>query len=115
MGRSEEILSLTEFSVPLLPKPQHRMGTAYYKTNGETAVKTNCLDGRFVLFEGDLFHSVEESSIPPEVSPWRISYVLKLIINPKSEDQCVKEMFSQLLHNRCPCFSKLTTGTHSRI
>lgn len=95
--------------------PEYRMGTVYYKTDGEMAIKTNCFDGRFVLFEGDIFHSVEESNIPSETKLWSISYVLKLVINPKEANQSVKKMFSQILQDHSLHVDELTIGTDSRI
>lgn len=95
--------------------PEHLMGTVYYNEDGESAIKTNCIDGRFVLFEGDILHSVEESKTPPNANLWRISYVLKLIINPRDENQSVKEMFSQLVHKWSPEMNKITPSAQIRV
>ena len=95
--------------------PEHQMGTVFYKTNGEAALKTDCFNGRFVFFEGDLFHSAEESNIPSAQSLWRISYVLKLVLNPKLETQCVKQLFSQFLRSRVLQVHEAPVGLISRI
>ncbi len=95
--------------------PEYRMGTVYYKTDGEAEMKTDCLDGRLVLFEGDLFHSVEDSHIPPEAKPWRTSYVLKLVINPREETQNVKQAFSEFSQKWSSEVSELCTGALMRI
>ena len=92
--------------------PEHRMGSVFYTLDGKDAVKVNCQNSRFVLFEGDILHNCEESTIPPGLKLWRISYVLKLIINPRNEKQRVKEMFSKLL--RSP-LNEMTPGANTRI
>ena len=74
------------------------MGTIFCKKNGEIASKADCRHMRFVLFEGDILHSIEESKIPPEVSTWRVSYVFKLIINPRAESKkSLRTVFYELL------------------
>jgi hypothetical protein len=105
-------MMLYSFSEEFLP--EYLMGTVFYKADRELALKVNCQDARFVLFEGDIFHSPEESNIPTGIKPWRVSYVLKLIINPKNENQCVKKMFSELLHNWSSQIHELTLGINSR-
>jgi hypothetical protein len=91
--------------------PEHQMGTVFYKPDGEDALKVNCLDGRFVLFEADLFHAAEESAISSTTGLWRISYVLKLIMNPKTRDQSVKKAFAQLFQDA----QIVTTGSNCRL
>ncbi len=76
--------------------PEYGMGTAFYRGNGELAVRSNCLDRRLVLFEGDLFHSIEASTIPQGVASWRASYVFKLSMNPKNPEVSLKQKFSEL-------------------
>jgi ribosomal protein L23 len=68
-----------------------------------------------VLFEGDLLHSVEESKISTDLKLWRISYVLKLIINPRSEKQNVKKAFSELFHARSLQVNEIDLGVDSRV
>lgn len=94
--------------------PEYLMGTAFYQANKELVLSVNCQDARVVLFEGDIFHSPEESKIPPGVNPWRVSYVLKLIFNPKNENQCVKKQFNELLHQLSPKINELTLGNNNR-
>lgn len=77
---------------------EYGMGTIFCKKNGEIASKADCRHMRFVLFEGDILHSIEESKIPPEVSTWRVSYVFKLIINPREESKkSLRTVFYELL------------------
>lgn len=96
-------------------RPEYGMGTVFFKADGEVALKMDCRDARLVLFEGDIFHSPEESRIPPNVKPWRVSYVLKLIVNPKSEAQCIKKEFLELLHRVSSHTNELALGIHARF
>lgn len=73
-------------------KPEYGMGTVYYKGNGEIALQTDCRHMRIVIFEGDIPHAIEESRLPPNVKVWRISYVFKLILNPKKENLSMREL-----------------------
>lgn len=77
--------------------PDYGIGTIFCKKNGEAASKADCRHGRMVLFEGDILHTIEESKIPPEVKTWRVSYVFKLILNPKEPNQSMKRAFYNLL------------------
>ncbi len=77
--------------------PEYGLGTIFCKKDGEIAAKADCCHMRFVLFEGDILHSIEESKIPPEISTWRVSYVFKLIINPREANQSMKTAFHELL------------------
>jgi hypothetical protein len=73
--------------------PGYKMGTAFYQKDGKMALRVDCLNMRLVLFESDIFHSIEESKIPPTTNTWRISYVYKLIVNPREKDQNIKNSF----------------------
>ena len=73
------------------------MGTGFYEENGELAFRANCTHMRLVLFEGDIFHSIEESKIPENVQTWRVSYVFKLIFNPRQNEQHLKDSLKSLL------------------
>lgn len=68
----------------------------FCKNNGEIASRADSVHTRFVLFEGDIIHSIEESKIPETASThvWRISYVFKLLINPRQENQSMKKFFT---------------------
>lgn len=79
--------------------PEYCMGTAFYKNDGELSLRVDCLPMRLVLFEGDIFHSIEESKIPTGIQTWRVSYVYKLLINPKRKDQCLKRIFYDIYQN----------------
>ncbi len=79
--------------------PEYGMGTVFYKSCGERAFRAECLHTRLVLFEVDIIHGVESSSLPQDVSTERISYVFKLTFNPRKQDQSVKQNFSRLVVN----------------
>lgn len=79
--------------------PHYQMGTAFYKQGGDLALCVNCQHMRLIFFESDLFHSIEESAIPSEIETWRVSYVFKLVINPKSPDLDLKTRFLALLRS----------------
>lgn len=95
-------------------RPEYCLGTAFYQKDGKLVVKANCLNMRIVIFEGDIFHSIEESNIPDEVKTWRISYVFKLIVNPKEENQNVKAAFLEMARNAAPQIEILSLGPDSR-
>ena len=76
-------------------QPHYQMGSVFYDLAGNIAFRAACTHMRIVLFESDLWHAIEESQIPPEESTWRISYVFKLIFNPKRVDQDAKAEFAQ--------------------
>lgn len=71
--------------------PEYRMGTAFY--GQEEVFCTEPCHMRMVLFEADLDHTIEASQIPDEVKTWRVSYVFKLVFNPKSARQSMKKRF----------------------
>lgn len=75
------------------------MGTIFCKKNGENVTTADCQNGRFVLFEGDILHGIEESKTPTGVHTWRISYVFKLIINPKQPNRSMKKAFHELMNS----------------
>jgi len=77
---------------------KYGIGTIFCKKNGEIALKAECQHMRFVLFDGEILHSIEESTIPPAVHTWRVSYVFKLIINPRSSNQNLRAAFQDLLN-----------------
>ncbi len=80
----------------------YSMGTAFYGSDQCIAIRSSPNNMRLVLFESDLFHTIEESHIPEEVKTWRVSYVYKLIINPRRKTDSMKQKFAQLaagLHN----------------
>jgi hypothetical protein len=78
-------------------KPEYGMGSIFCTKDGEIALRGACGHMRFVLFEGDIVHGVEESRLPPDVNVWRVSYVYKLTINPKKEGASMKQAFYDLL------------------
>jgi hypothetical protein len=95
--------------------PDYCLGTVFYHNNGKVALRANCLNMRLVLFEGDIFHSIEESKIPSGTKTWRISYVFKLILNPREKHQDIKKAFFESVS---PCLAtkgSLSLGPHSRV
>jgi hypothetical protein len=78
-------------------EPSDGMGTVYFKSNGERALRTDCKHMRCVFFEGDILHSIEDSKMPPEKKVWRVSYVFKLLFNPRKADQSMRERLHKLL------------------
>lgn len=78
-------------------KPEYGLGTAFYNDNGQLAKRTDSLQMRFVIFEGNIVHSIEKSHIPEGIKTWRVSYVYKLIVNPKKNNQSMKSLFKEQL------------------
>lgn len=78
-------------------KPEYGMGTIFCKNNGDTVVKSDCAHMRLVLFEGDILHSIETSSIPSDKKTWRLSYVFKLALNPRKKSPSLKKAFHDLM------------------
>ncbi|CCB89512.1 hypothetical protein SNE_A16350 [Simkania negevensis Z] len=76
--------------------PEYGLGTAYYDHSGKKVFSSDCIDMRLILFEGDIMHGVEASHLP-EKGAWRISYVFKLLLNPKQSSQNIKESLKKLL------------------
>lgn len=77
--------------------PEYGLGTVFFNGNGEIALRSDCSHMRFVLFEGEVLHSIESSNIPSNVHTWRVSYVFKLLLNPRDEQESVKERFFERL------------------
>jgi hypothetical protein len=107
------LISVMVYTTPEEFLPEYCLGTVFYDQNENIALRVNCLNMRFVLFEGDILHSFEESKIPSGVKTWRISYVFKLIVNPKDRDLSVKKTFSDLMSHFCKS-ENLSLGTHAR-
>lgn len=93
--------------------PHYQMGTVFYDEHQQIALRTNCLDMRLVLFEGDILHSIEASKIPSDVQTWRVSYVFKMIVNPKESDCNLRKAFSDLM-SRFSTIGHLSLGPESR-
>jgi len=97
-----------------LPQGDVKCQLLLNEKDGKLAVKANCVNMRIVIFEGDIFHSIEESKIPDEVKTWRISYVFKLIVNPKEKNQNVKAAFLEMAQSAAPGTESLLLGPDSR-
>jgi len=78
-------------------RPEYGMGTGFYQKDGKRALLADCIDMRLVFFEGEIIHTAERSEFPPKKSPWRISYVFKLTLNPTKKNQNIKKAFSELM------------------
>lgn len=79
--------------------PEHGLGTVFYDDTGNIASRVRCQNMRLVLFQGDIFHSIEESIAPKK--SWRISYVYKLLINPREEGDQINIRLKQFFGDRC--------------
>lgn len=82
--------------------PEYRMGTVFYDEKSKCSVFSKCFNTRLVLFEGDILHSIERSDIPAFLKTWRISYVFKLVINPRKENASMKELFRDFMGQYSP-------------
>ena len=54
------------------------------------------------------------SNIPNDTKTWRVSYVFKLVVNPRHEGQSVKKMFSELIRQLSTDFDVLL-GPEARV
>lgn len=79
--------------------PDYGAGTVFCSSAGETEITVDCRHTRFVLFESDILHAIAESKIPLDVHTWRVSYVFKLMINPREADQNMKDSFYKVLQS----------------
>lgn len=93
--------------------PDHGLGTVFYDDRGEIVFRSNCLNMRLVLFQGDIFHSIEESTIPKNETTWRISYVFKLILNPRDGEGSIKENLANFIKKIAP-IQPIQFGPHLR-
>jgi hypothetical protein len=73
----------------------YKMGTVFYDKTGALAARVHCRNMRIVIFEGDIEHSIEEACIEEQSVTWRVSTVLKLVINPLEPLQSAKVAFTQ--------------------
>lgn len=94
------LISLMLYSTAENFDPNFSMGTVYYDQKEQICLRTRCLDCRLILFEGDIWHSIEESNIPQGMHTWRVSYVFKLIVNPKKKGDSPKKRFYDWLSSK---------------
>ncbi|MBI3236611.1 MAG: hypothetical protein HYZ48_02765 [Chlamydiales bacterium] len=73
----------------------YKMGTTFYDSQ-DNPFSVASRNMRLVLFESDLFHTIESSDIPEEIATWRVSYVFKLLINPLKNEN-LKTRFQALI------------------
>ena len=93
--------------------PQYQLGTVFYDDQHNLVLRSNCHNMRIVLFAGDILHSIEESLIPPGEDLWRISYVFKLIVNPKRAGHDLKTSLANYLKSLTP-IEQMTLGPLAR-
>lgn len=79
-------------------RPDFGMGTLFYHSDGKE-VKIPCHHMQMVFFEGDIWHTIEESRLPEGLKTWRISYVFKMIFNPNKSDLSLRHSLSDTLHS----------------
>ena len=84
------MLSLLLYSTEDNFLPSFRTGTVFLSSDKKTKKESDCLNGGIVLFEGDIDHSLAMSSIPAGIDTWRVSYVYKIILNPRKENSNIK-------------------------
>ena len=94
------LITIMLYVTPENFKPEYGMGTMFYKSNGEPVEKSDCQHMRLVIFEGDILHSIETSTIPPDTKAWRLSYVFKLALNPQEKDVSLKKAFYNLVTHK---------------
>ena len=52
---------------------------------------------RFVLFDGEVTHGIQESTHAPEIETWRVSYVIRIFLNPRRPNQSLRaDLFESL-------------------
>jgi len=78
--------------------PEYGMGTFFYHHDGKE-IKIDCRHMQMVFFEGDIWHAIEESRIPEGIKTWRVSYVFKIIFNPKRSDQDLRQSLFHEIKN----------------
>lgn len=78
-------------------QPDYGMGTFFYDQKGKQ-VKIDCQHMQIVFFEGDTWHTIEKSQVPSDLSTWRVSYVFKIIFNPRKKDSDLRKALFEVLH-----------------
>ncbi len=95
------LITIMLFATSVNFLPEYGLGSIFCKQDGTIAFTSTCHHMRFCLFEGNIIHGIEQSHLPsimPSVRPpWRVSYVLKIILNPKDSTRSLKKDFYQLI------------------
>lgn len=91
------LVSLMVYTMDENFRPEYGMGTGFFSENGEKILDVECHNMRVILFEGDIVHSIEKSTVPDDVKTWRVSYVFKLCLNPKEPNANIKKDFFELI------------------
>jgi hypothetical protein len=85
------LLTLMLYSTAENFHPHYEMGTVFYTDDETKSIRSFCKDMRMVIFEGDIKHNIAASAFEKEIDTWRVSYVYKLIFNPKGVDVDTKQ------------------------
>ena len=91
------LVSLMLYSASEEFSPDCGLGTIFCNDSGDVALCADSRDMRFVLFEGDIIHTIEKSKLQHNINAWRVSYVFKLVVNPKNESKSMKKVFLELI------------------
>lgn len=107
------MISMMLYSTSSNFQREYNMGTAFFDSKNQMKLQVGCNHSRLILFEGDIFHTTDASTIPPGIKVWRTSYVFKLIMNPKKAEQNLKEDFRQFIHSIAPKVDELPESNSS--
>ena len=77
----------------------YEMGTSFFFQDGKM-IQAICRNMRIVIFEGDIFHSIGASNFSEDIDTWRVSYVFKIILNPKSPTQNIVDLLMEFFKNQ---------------
>ncbi|KIC72134.1 hypothetical protein [Candidatus Protochlamydia amoebophila] len=77
---------------------EYGLGTVFFDKNDKQSFCADAKHMRLVIFEGDIVHAIEQSKLPAHENIWRVSYVFKLLINPKDKNRSMKQAFSELMN-----------------
>ncbi|MBS0655392.1 MAG: hypothetical protein JSR46_06435 [Verrucomicrobia bacterium] len=93
------LISLMAYATSPAFSTKHGLGTIFCDDDGKTKMCADSKNMRFVIFEGDIIHSIESAKLPANPDAWRVSYVFKLIVNPKRKDQSMKKRMQEILQS----------------
>ncbi len=108
------IISIMLYSTAENYSPEYCMGTTFYKDHA-IVLRTECQNCRLVLFDTDLVHSIEESKIPEAIQTWRVSYVFKLVLNPRRVGASLRAQFFEWMKGFSPDLSAAPLGSARRL
>lgn len=73
------------------------LGTLLYSDDQSQKAQVTIKPMRLAIFPSDMIHTINASSIPPQVKTWRVSIVFKLMISPKNKQSHLPTLFKSLL------------------